>query len=59
MIEVNLFLRHVGDLGNIVANDEGKATVDIADKLVELTGKNSVIGRSLVVSYCALASRQG
>ena len=41
--------RHVGDLGNIVALKNGEARVDIVDNLIKLRGKNSIIGRSLVV----------
>ena len=41
--------RHVGDLGNLVADDAGKAFFEIKDKLVRLTGEYSVIGRSIVV----------
>ena len=41
--------RHVGDLGNIVANNGGMANVIIMDKLVKLRGKNSVIGRSMII----------
>jgi len=41
--------RHVGDLGNVVANEEGVAEFEIKDRQVNLTGPNSVIGRSLVV----------
>ena len=41
--------RHVGDLGNIVADSEGNATVEIVDELIKLTGEHSVVGRSLVV----------
>ena len=46
--------RHVGDLGNLVAGDEGVAKVDITDKQVSLTGPHSVIGRTMVVSRQAL-----
>ena len=42
--------RHVGGLGNIEANAEGKAIVKISDRLVKLIGPQSVIGRSLVVA---------
>lgn len=42
-------IRHVGDLGNIVANKKGIAKFVIKDKLVKLSGKYSVIGRSIVV----------
>jgi len=43
--------RHVGDLGNILANRNGKAVVNIdATNLFSLNeGPNPVIGRSLVV----------
>ena len=41
--------RHVGDLGNIIANENGKAAVNIIDKPVQLSGYKSVIGRSFVV----------
>ncbi len=42
-------MRHVGDLGNVVADASGVANVNIEDKLLSLTGSNSIIGRSLVV----------
>uniref|UniRef100_UPI00358F9CF7 superoxide dismutase [Cu-Zn]-like n=1 Tax=Myxine glutinosa TaxID=7769 RepID=UPI00358F9CF7 len=42
-------VRHVGDLGNIEADCAGIAQVKISDKMVSLTGPNSVIGRTLVV----------
>ncbi|XP_070567699.1 superoxide dismutase [Cu-Zn]-like [Ptychodera flava] len=41
--------RHVGDLGNVEANAEGIATVNITDSMISLTGEHSIIGRSLVV----------
>eukprot|EP01083_Nonionella_stella_P251409 867449_1 len=41
--------RHIGDLGNIIANDKGIATCEIIDEFVELNGVNSIIGRSVVV----------
>mmetsp|Transcript_26155 Transcript_26155/g.57607 ORF Transcript_26155/g.57607 Transcript_26155/m.57607 type:complete len:154 (-) Transcript_26155:65-526(-) len=41
--------RHVGDLGNINANGEGVAVINIEDKLVKLIGPTSVIGRAVVV----------
>uniref|UniRef100_D2K8K6 Superoxide dismutase [Cu-Zn] n=1 Tax=Meretrix meretrix TaxID=291251 RepID=D2K8K6_MERMT len=40
--------RHVGDLGNVKAGADG-CIVDIEDKVIKLTGPNSIIGRSLVV----------
>ncbi|KAA0203741.1 Superoxide dismutase-like [Hyalella azteca] len=42
-------VRHVGDLGNIVANERGEALVDITDHQVTLVGPNSVVGRAFVV----------
>jgi len=39
----------VGDLGNVVANAEGIAELDISDKQIKLMGPLSIIGRSLVV----------
>lgn len=41
--------RHVGDLGNITANDKGVAKIRIFDNLVKLKGKYSVLGRSIVI----------
>ncbi|MCK5941512.1 MAG: superoxide dismutase family protein [Planctomycetes bacterium] len=41
--------RHVGDLGNIEANEEGVAKVDITDRLIALHGAHSVLGRAIVV----------
>uniref|UniRef100_A0AAF5Q5X8 Superoxide dismutase [Cu-Zn] n=2 Tax=Wuchereria bancrofti TaxID=6293 RepID=A0AAF5Q5X8_WUCBA len=42
-------MRHVGDLGNIVAEGDGTAHINISDKHVQLLGPNSIIGRSIVV----------
>ncbi|KAK9879097.1 hypothetical protein WA026_003926 [Henosepilachna vigintioctopunctata] len=41
--------RHVGDLGNVEAGDDGIAKVNIVDDVISLKGENSVIGRTLVV----------
>ena len=46
---------HYGDLGNITADDKGVAKVDITDKLVTIVGKDSVVGRTIVVS-CTYSS---
>lgn len=48
------YFRHVGDLGNVEAGDDGVAKVNITDKLISLTGPLSIIGRSAVVciTYC-------
>jgi Cu-Zn family superoxide dismutase len=41
--------RHVGDLGNIVADANGKVTLTMEDELVMLSGATNVIGRAFVV----------
>lgn len=41
--------RHIGDLGNVEANSEGVAVVDQDDRLIKLSGGDSIIGRSVVV----------
>lgn len=41
--------RHVGSLGNIEADAEGKANVFIEDKVVKLIGPQSIIGRSVAI----------
>ena len=40
---------HVGDLGNITADDNGTATIKIVAERVDLTGERSVVGRAIVV----------
>ena len=40
--------RHVGDMGNLVAGEDGVAKVDYEDALIELTGENTIVGRSCV-----------
>ncbi|MBD3345889.1 MAG: superoxide dismutase family protein [Chitinivibrionales bacterium] len=42
-------LRHVGDLGNIEANQQGMATFEFIDSVIALNGEYSIIGRALVV----------
>jgi Cu-Zn family superoxide dismutase len=41
--------RHVGDMGNIEADSEGKAHVDYVDQMITFSGKNSVIGRGVIL----------
>lgn len=41
--------RHVGDLGNIKADESGRAMYKRVDKLLALNGPNSIIGRSVIV----------
>ncbi|MFW5972911.1 MAG: superoxide dismutase family protein [Bacteroidota bacterium] len=41
--------RHVGDLGNIEADEDGNAEYERVDEVIELEGENSIVGRSVVV----------
>jgi len=41
--------RHAGDLGNVKADESGKAVVRMTDKMIQLHGPNSIIGRSVIV----------
>uniref|UniRef100_UPI00398EE7EE superoxide dismutase [Cu-Zn]-like isoform X2 n=1 Tax=Pristiophorus japonicus TaxID=55135 RepID=UPI00398EE7EE len=41
--------RHVGDLGNVEANAEGEAIFELKDKMLQLSGERSIIGRTLVI----------
>ena len=41
--------RHAGDLGNIYADKYGNAKYTIYDKLIKLSGKYNIIGRSVVI----------
>jgi len=41
--------RHVGDLGNIIADENGKVDITLEDSLLSLRGEMSIIGRSVVV----------
>ena len=41
--------RHVGDLGNIEADKDGKAHLDYVDTMLALGGDNSILGRAVIV----------
>lgn len=41
--------RHVGDLGNVVADNQGVAEFDFTDSLIHLRGRYSIVGRSFIV----------
>jgi len=41
--------RHVGDLGNIRADQDGVAIIDMEDKLLSLTGINNILARGVVI----------
>ncbi|KAH9589787.1 Superoxide dismutase [Schistosoma haematobium] len=42
-------IRHVGDLGNVVAGVDGNAVYNATDKLISLNGPHSIIGRTMVI----------
>ena len=42
-------MRHVGDLGNIVADDSGTATVDVVSEMMAFEGGSSILGRGVIV----------
>lgn len=42
-------IRHVGDLGNLVADDNGHAHYERVDQMISLEGEDSIIGRSIIV----------
>lgn len=41
--------RHIGDLGNVEAGADGIAKINITDSVINLSGPNSILGRSMVV----------
>lgn len=41
--------RHVGDLGNLEADDSGKAHYERVDTVVAFSGPHSIIGRAVIV----------
>lgn len=41
--------RHVGDLGNIIADAQGKAHYERIDKVISLDGKDRILGRSIII----------
>lgn len=45
----NTAVRHVGDLGNIEADDQGIARLVLPDSGLALSGSHSIIGRSVIV----------
>ncbi|KAG5684256.1 hypothetical protein PVAND_013492 [Polypedilum vanderplanki] len=42
-------VRHVGDLGNVVADDQGRVSTSFSDNVITLFGARSIIGRAIVV----------
>jgi Cu-Zn family superoxide dismutase len=41
--------RHAGDMGNITAGEDGKASVDYVDRRLTFEGPNNVLGRGVIV----------
>src|SRR3990167_10247541 len=41
--------RHEGDMGNIEADKDGKATYDRIDTVIKLNAPDSIIGRSIII----------
>ncbi|MCC5941483.1 MAG: superoxide dismutase family protein [Balneolaceae bacterium] len=41
--------RHMGDLGNLPANEDGVATLDYVDTHLKLNGKYSIVGYAVIV----------
>jgi Cu-Zn family superoxide dismutase len=42
-------MRHTGDMGNLVANSSGKAHYEYVDNMISFEGKNSIIGRVIII----------
>jgi len=49
----------VGDLGNLVAGDDGKVTVTLTDSVISLRGPHSIVGRTLVSGESRVLARHG
>ncbi|HEY6906286.1 MAG TPA: superoxide dismutase family protein [Ignavibacteriaceae bacterium] len=45
----NSSMSHVGDLGNIEADKDGKAHLEMTDSSISFSGPHSIIGRGLIV----------
>ena len=41
--------RHVGDLGNVEADADGKVHLEVTDQVIALEGENSIVGKAVVV----------
>jgi superoxide dismutase, Cu-Zn family len=42
-------MRHMGDMGNLDADESGNAHLEYVDPMISLEGENSVIGKSVIV----------
>jgi Cu-Zn family superoxide dismutase len=41
--------RHMGDMGNLEADESGKAHLEYVDATLQLNGPDSILGRSLII----------
>ncbi len=41
--------RHVGDLGNVEADSEGKAHLEMIDRIIVLEGEHAIVGKAVIV----------
>ena len=41
--------RHMGDMGNLVSDEEGVATLEYTDTVIELEGLDTILGRGIIV----------
>ncbi|MCX6248903.1 MAG: superoxide dismutase family protein [Bacteroidetes bacterium] len=41
--------RHMGDMGNLEADESGKAHLEYTDATIQLNGPNSILGRSVII----------
>ncbi|NIQ08455.1 MAG: superoxide dismutase family protein, partial [Gammaproteobacteria bacterium] len=42
-------VRHVGDLGNLDAGENGQAQYQRVDTVISFSGMNNIIGRAIIV----------
>lgn len=45
--------RHAGDLGNLIADERGKAHLERIDSVISIGGQNSIIGHGLIIHAAA------
>ncbi len=41
--------RHAGDLGNLSADESGKAHLERTDSVMKMSGENTIVGRAVIV----------
>ncbi len=47
---LSLSNRHIGDFGNILADETGSINVEFTDNVAKLNGQYSILGRTMLVS---------